>query len=434
VAVSVAQFTAAGLVAVLALAVGIGALAQRAGAREAVRSAEQVARVVASGVVAQLLTPGLVRGDPEAHAAMRSAVDVVLASGPVVRVKVWDTAGRVVWSDEPRLIGEVFPLDESARTAVAEQTVVSEISHLSAEENRFERGGGALLEVYVGVQDTTGRTLVVEVYQRYDAVEDGTRQAWLSFAPASLGALALLQAVQVPLAWRLSRRTRAHQQAEGELLQAAVQASEAERRRIARDVHDCVLQDLTGLAYDLDAARLGGADEDRVAVIGRTATGLRRCVAELRRLLADLSPPRPPEAGLGPALVSLAKTLTRENRQVTVRADDAADLPGPAAALLYRCAQEALRNVATHSGARHVAVTVRRDGDSATLVVEDDGRGFDEVELARLGATHLGLRALRDSLGEAGGLLGMDSAPGCGTRLEATVPLHPAGARTMVAR
>jgi two-component system NarL family sensor kinase len=418
----------------LALAVGIGLLAQRAGAREAIRSAEQVARVVASGVVAQLLTPGLVRGDPEAHAAMRSAVDVVLASGPVVRVKVWDTTGRVVWSDEPRLIGEVFPLDESARTAMAGQTVVSEISDLSAEENRFERGGGALLEAYVGTWDTTGRLLVVEVYQRFDAVADGTRQAWLSFAPASLGAMVLLQAVQVPFAWRLARRTRAHQEAEAELLQAAVRASEAERRRIARDVHDGVLQDLTGLAYDLDAARLGGGEADRVTVIGTTATGMRRCVAELRRLLSDLSPPRPPEAGLGPALVSLGKTLGREDRQVTVRAADATDLPGPVAALLYRCAQEALRNVSVHSGARHVAVTVRRDQDNATLVVEDDGRGFDEVQLARLGATHLGLRALRDSLGEAGGRLSMDSAPGCGTRLEATVPLHPTGATPVVAR
>lgn len=426
VAASVARFAVAGLVVTAALAVLTGVLAQRAGEQEATRSAERLARVVATGVVAPRLSAGLAAGDPAARAAMAAAVRPVLAAGPVVRIKVWDAAGRMLWSDEPRLIGLTLGLDDEAREALAGDTVVSGVTDLAKPENRYERGHGKLLEAYVSVPGGAGRPVLVEVYQAYDAVVEAAGQAWASFAPAGLGALVVLELVQIPLAWGLARRVRRHQQAESALLRAAVDASQAERRRIAADVHDGVVQDLTGLTYDLDAARLrgSGAEPDLVA---RTAGGLRRSVAELRRLLVDLSPPPLPAAGLGPALDRLAAGLAERGREVTVRAPGAAELPRPAAALLYRVALEAVRNVAAHSDARRVEIVLHRYRGNATLIVSDDGVGFDAGRLEQRHAEgHLGLRALADLLGETGGALSTISAPGRGTRLVATVPLTPA--------
>jgi signal transduction histidine kinase len=385
--------------------------------------------------VAPSLTPELAAGDPAARFALAAAVAPVMRDGTVVRVKVWAPDGLTLWSDEPRLVGVSFPLDDEAREALEGDTVVSDITDLTRPENRFERGHGQLLEAYVGVHDTTGARLVVEVYQTYDAVAAAAHQAWWSFAPAALGALALLQAVQVPFAWRMARRLQRAQEAEAASLQAAVDASQSERRRIARDVHDGVVQDLTGLTFGLDAARLGGVDDDDTCgLIARTAAGLRRCVSELRRLLVDLNPPPLPEGGLARALAVLCEGLRREGREVTMRIDERADgLPRPAAALLYRCALEAVRNVSSHSGADRVQITLAADERAATLTVADDGVGFDEVRLAsRSAAGHLGLRAMEDLLAESGGSLVATSTPGSGTRLTATVPLDGAPARPLV--
>lgn len=423
------RFTLAGAVVTLALALLIGVLARLAGTDEAIRSAERVAQVVAHGVVAPLLTPELVDGQPAAQAALDAAVAPVLATSPVSRVKVWDTAGRVLWSDEPRLTGEVIELGEETRPALREGEVVSGVSDLTDEENRFEPRGTKLLEVYVGVRGRTGEPLIVEVYQAYETVETAAGAAWLRFAPPSVGALLLLQVVQVPFAWRLARRVRAHEEARAVLLRAAVDASEAERRRIAGEVHDGIVQDLTGLTYDLDAARLGRPDADSTrALLERTADQVRHSVSDLRSLLVDLSPPRLPQAGLGPALVVLTDGLRRTGMDVSLDVEEAADLPRPVAELLHRSALEVLRNVASHSGADRVSVAVVRSSGTADLVVEDDGCGFDESAVAESGARgHLGLQALADRLATVGGSLEAVSEPGAGARIVARVPLAVAG-------
>ncbi len=430
VSASVTRFTAAGVVATLALTALTAVLARSAGVEEGVRSAERVAQVVALGVVTPLLTPELLAGDEAARARLSTAVAAVAASGPVLGVKVLEPGGLVLWSNEPRLVGEVFPLSAAASTALAEGTVASRVvSDLSDQQYRFEEPGQPLFEVYVGVRDAAGQPLLVEVHQGYDSVEEAAWSAWMRFAPASLGALLLLQAVQLPLAWHLARRLRRHQEAETGLLQSVVQASEDERRRIAAEVHDGVVQDLTGLTYDLDAARLqaGTPDPDLVA---RTADRVRDSVTELRSLLVDLNPPRLPEDGLAPALAVLAEGLERDGLEVRLDADSADDLPEPVATLLYRSALEALRNVVAHSAATRVSVVVSRTATDAALSVDDDGRGIDQVVLACSDVRgRLGLRALEDRLRAVGGTLTIDSAPDRGTRVLARVPLNGSGPR-----
>ncbi|HEX2073923.1 MAG TPA: histidine kinase [Geodermatophilus sp.] len=425
VATSVARFTVAGVVVTLTLAAVIAVLARRAGIEDATRSAEQVARVVAHAVVAPMLTPELFTGDSEARADLRAAVDAVADSGPVDRVTIWDADGRVLWSDERRLVGQVFTLRPDARRALEQGTVISAIADLDGREHEFERPATEILEVYVGVRDGNGRPLLVEIHQGYEVVEQAAMVAWMRFAPASLGALLVLQLLQVPFAWRLARRLRRHQEAEAFLLQSAVDASEAERRRIAAEVHDGVVQDLTGLTYDLDAARRRATSPESAALIARTSERVRQGVTQLRGLLVDLNPPRLPQAGLGPAIEVLAEGLERSGIRVELDAREAEGLPEHVATLLYRCALEALRNVSAHSDADHVQITVRRTRDDAVIVIDDDGRGFDRVRLATSDVHgHLGLRALGDRVAAVGGSLSASSAPGQGTRVVAQVPLE----------
>ncbi|WP_432845113.1 sensor histidine kinase [Amycolatopsis sp. CA-161197] len=420
-----ARFTIAGVVVLAALAGLIAYLAREAGTAQATQSAVQTTSVTARGVVEPRLDAAVVNRDPAALTAFDAAIRRYVLQGSLVRVKVWSADGTILYSDASALIGERYPLSAEEAEALRVQGSVSEVSDLTRPENRLETSFGKLLEVYVGIRAADGRPLLLEAYYRYDAVTQAGQAAWARFAPPSLGALVVLEVVQVPFAWSLARRVRRSQRERERLLQHAVDASDAERRRIARDLHDGIVQDLSGLTFGLDAARLGEPDEARRAeVIADAAGRLRTSVGALRSLLVDIYPPNLAEEGLGPALAELAGGLERMGVAVDLDADDADGLPPAASALLFRTAQEVLRNVVAHSAARAVLVRVTRAGSGAILVIDDDGRGFDGdrlTEQARDG--HFGLRAVGDLLAEAGGRLSVRAAPGRGTRVEAEVPL-----------
>ncbi len=421
----VARFTAAGLVVMIALAIGIAVLARQAGTEKAIESAEQVSWVTARGIAEPRLTPQVLAGDPDALTAFNEAMQTYVLRGSLVRVKVWTADGKIVYSDEPRLIGQTFPLGDDETEALENGQTDSEISDLTRPENIYEQSFGKLLEVYNGVTATNGEKLLFETYFRYDAVVTAGQAEWRTYAPVALGALLLLELVQIPFAWSLARRLQRQQLDRQRLLQHAVDASDAERRRIAGDLHDGVVQDLTGLTYALDAARLGPPDAGRDAELVRsTAVGLRNGIHDLRSLLVDIYPPNLAEEGLPASLTELAGRLERAGVSVELDLDGAADLPPQTAAVLYRSAQEILRNVTAHSHARQVLISATVDAGGATLVVDDDGRGFDTADLERqLAGGHLGLRSLGDLVADAGGTLTVRSAPSQGTRAEVSVPV-----------
>src|SRR5207249_8486946 len=129
------------------------------------------------------------------------------------------------------------------------------------------------------------------------------RQIWGSFAPVMVGGLLLLFLVQVPLAWSMARGLRQGEEERVRLLQRAIDASEAERRRIARDLHDGVVQSLAGVSYSMAAAadRLEGdgrpsADAVRLR---QAAADTRQSMRDLRSLIVEISPPNLHEEGLG---------------------------------------------------------------------------------------------------------------------------------------
>jgi two-component system NarL family sensor kinase len=155
---------------------------------------------------------------------------------------------------------------------------------------------GNLLTVYAGVQNDDATPLLVALSERYRDMQTTAKGDWMRFGPASLGALLLLELLQIPFAWSLVRRLRRHQaEAEAALLQTAANAAEITRRRITSEVHDHVIQDLTGLTYDLDAARLRGRprNADDAFLLDRTASCVRRGIGDLRSLVVGLAPTRP---------------------------------------------------------------------------------------------------------------------------------------------
>jgi signal transduction histidine kinase len=344
----------------------------------------------------------------------------------VVRVRIWSADGTLLWADDRQLVGRRFPLTADQQRALRTGTAGAGEPDPAAPGGATAPDADRLLDAYTGLTTASGRRLLVDFAEPWDAVRAPDRQAWLRVTAVALGGLVLVELVQVPLAWRVARRWRRAQDAEAELLEATGSAAERERRRIAAELHDHVVQDLTGLAYDLDAARLrgtAGGDEGEL-LAARTAARLRAGIDELRGVLVSLQAPRPPAEGLDAGLTALGADLERAGLHVSVRTSDAERIPSPVAATVHRAAQEALRNVRSHSHATHVDLTVRCEGDWATMVVEDDGSGFDATRLRQRAADgHLGLRTLGDLLTGAGGTLTAASAPGEGTRLAVWVPL-----------
>ncbi len=427
----VGRFALAGLVALMAVAVATAAVSRRVGTDQAKADARHVAWISAKGVVEPALTRDFLAGDPEASRALDQAVRRHVLQGSLVRVKLWNRSGEIVYSDDRRLIGERFEFDDDAREVLAGAPPQVEVSDLTEAENRFEDGGRKLLEVYLGVTAADGEAMLFEAYFLYDGVIESGRSVWLSFAPVALGALVLLEAVQIPFALSMARRLRRGQQQREALLRAAVDASENERRRIAGDLHDGVVQDLTGVSYALAAlSRRGmpGASPSLVAAqerqVAEAAEQVRASVRGLRSMLVDIYPPDLNNDGLDSVLAELMSRLA--TRGVVVSLDiqrDLSELPPADGALLFRAAQEASRNVLSHARAQHVHLEVRLDDHGASLRMEDDGLGFHPDAAGSVSSDgHVGLRVLADLVAEAGGTLTIASAPGAGTELAVTLP------------
>ncbi len=270
--------------------------------------------------------------------------------------------------------------------------------------------------------------MLFEVYERFDSVTASARRLLEALAPPILGAIALIVLVQVPLVWSLTRRLqRGHEEREA-LLANAIAASNRERRRIASYLHDGAVQDIAGVAFALaplaDEAAADGAT-GRATELRTAIERLRHNVRDLRTLLVDLYPPNLAAAGLAAAIADLVGPLEARGVEVSVVIDGAESLDAGQEALVYRVAQEALRNVTAYANARTVDVALTCTGGVVRFVVRDDGCGFaPEAREQRQAEGHLGLSLLEELVRQAGGLLTIDSAAGRGTSVELEVP-HP---------
>ncbi len=325
----------------------------------------------------------------------------------------------ILYSDESRLVGEHFGLGrgelETLRTGRSE----ARLSDLSEPENRYEEQATKLLEVYVPVHTRGGTPLLFETYFRYEGVAESGRRLWLRFAPLTLGALALLALLQIPQALSLGRRLRRTQQQREDLLRAAIEATDAERRRIAGDLHDGVVQDLAGVTFSLAAAaRRAEGQGEAAGHLRESAERVRDSVGSLRSLLVEIYPPNLYEEGLNAALLDLLARIEPRGIETSLVIDVALERLSPdVTGLLYRAAQEGLRNVVTHAQATRVDVSVTQSGAMVALEVSDDGRGLGGQPLDDDHDGHFGLKALAGLSATMGGTLSIDSTPGKGTTM-----------------
>ncbi len=420
------QFALSGLVAMLLVALAATIVLRRAGASESGRDARRLTEVLGRSVVEPNLTDGIVSGNRTQTTAFDRLVHARVLRSPVVRVKLWTPTGRIAYSDEPRLIGSCYPLGEDEIAALRGNGVEAGISDLSAPENRYERSEHKLLEVYMPVHTQSGRPLLFEAYLRFSDVAASGRKVWLAFLPALFAALLLLWLLQLPIALSLARRLRrAHAERETLLLRA-LNASDTERRVIAADLHDGVVQDLAGASYALAVAaqKVDRTPTNELAHALRTgADATRQSMRQLRSLLVEIYPPNLRDAGLEPALNDLAAKAVARGVAVDVDVADGVRPSDEVERLVFRTAQEALRNVVEHAGAETCSIDVHENGSDVELVVADDGRGFEHAVLdERRAQGHLGLALLSDQAADLGGSLDIDSAPGAGTRVTLRLP------------
>jgi signal transduction histidine kinase len=396
----------------------------RAAEREALRDARDTADLLANAVVQPALRDGLLTGDPAAIRSLDQVVRSQVLLGPRVRIKLWSPDGVIVYSDEARLVGARYPMQPEEREAMTHGRTVAELSELSGPENRFERPQGKLLEVYRPILTPNGTPLLFETYSRYALVDARRADVLRTFAPITIGTLVLLQLCQLPLVWAIVRRLRAHQHERERLLRQAIEASAAERRRIAGNVHDNVVQGLAGASFVMagavDAVRRQGLTavaED----LDEASAGIRHSIGGLRSMLVEIYPPSVSVAGLGTALQDLIAPLRAQGMDATADTPTALDVPPGAEALIFRVAQEALRNVAEHSGAHTVRLSLRLEVPLLVLQIEDDGSGFDVDQALNRRDGHFGVQVLRDLAADAGAVLQMASSPGSGTRVRLEV-------------
>jgi signal transduction histidine kinase len=225
----------------------------------------------------------------------------------------------------------------------------------------------------------------------------------------------------------LARRIRAqelereeHAKERESLLQQAIDASDAERKRIASDLHDGVVQTLAGLAFSL-AARGSGKTPDTQLL--EAADTLRSSVTDLRTLMIEIAPPDLAESGMDGALRKLLAPLPARGIEVELEAFSETHLAADKTSLVFRVAQEAIRNVVNHSQATKVVTTLRFADGVLTLQVADNGRGFSSADRSRRREEgHVGLHLLNNAVEASSGSLSLESEPGQGTSLMLTLP------------
>jgi signal transduction histidine kinase len=225
--------------------------------------------------------------------------------------------------------------------------------------------------------------------------------------------LAARAATAVELSERVSRDT----------VRRVVEAQENERARLARELHDETGQALTSILLGLKTLEESNqTDESRAAV-----SDLRELVVstlqDVRRLAVELRPASLDDFGLVPAIERL-RDLVSEQSTVSMEVHSQLGdqrLPAETETALYRIVQEALTNVLKHADARRVTVSLRRSDKAVTLVVQDDGEGFDPASVRDGG---VGLLGMRERTALLGGRLTVESSNGAGTMLTVEIPIQ----------
>lgn len=415
------------IVLALALAiVGVVALSHVVARANTLDEARDTTRHIADRVVAPLADEQFRAGDKAAADTVAAALMPRIQDGSFRVVKLWgdagDGRGTVLWSNEEPLIGQTFEMEEEEYALFGSDDTKAEISSLEKEENALERSQGELVEVYAGLQDATGEPMLFEAYVSTAGIAVDTATLTREMLAVPILAVLLLGAVTLPLAVSLAREVDRGQLRMQRMVGAAVATSKLERQRIARDLHDGVIQDLAAVRYTISARLRRGPDQELGEDLTRVSDILRRDLTALRTLMADIYTADLDRLGLAGALRQLAR-----EQDATTTAEVTCELvePLPTSSLAvrpcYRIVRELVRNAIKHADATHIVIRAERRDDGLWFEVSDDGVGFDSATPASSG--HYGLLLTQQMLENSGGRLDIASAPGEGTVVSGCLPV-----------
>jgi len=217
-----------------------------------------------------------------------------------------------------------------------------------------------------------------------------------------------------------------------EILASMLRAEEAERSRIATELHDDTVQVMTASLFALDRVALiarRSENQQIESAVTVTRATLEEATARARRLMFELRPSILHEHGIIPAVNVLADETRRETGARTEVRGSVGRYGHDVEELVYRSLQEALANVRKHAGATEVAIRFEDDGTALVCEVADNGRGFDPVAIRdRPGAAlHAGLDTMVERIRAAGGETTVDSRRGAGTRVRLIIPIQAGG-------
>ena len=237
----------------------------------------------------------------------------------------------------------------------------------------------------------------------------------------------------------ITARAHALRQSESEVRLLSAQsmaAQELERQRIARELHDGVGQALSGVKFTLEgceALLAEGAVHEVAHTLGGLSARIQAVIDEVRRVSMDLRPSTLDDLGILPTLGWFTREFRAIYGQITVETLVEAreeEIAAPMKTAIYRIVQEAFNNVVAHSGARRVALALRRRGGQLELQVQDDGGGFDSsAPRAARRRSGLGLQSMRERAEVTGGRFALRSEKGRGTTITVAWPIYRRKAR-----
>ena len=364
-------------------------------------------------------TAALAEFSPDADfSAFAAAARFRLLGGDTVRVKLWDPLGRILWSDEERLIGRRFNISGDLQAAFAAEVSVEEVD-LNDPETEYERDLGPLIEFYLPVTGTSGKVeAVFEVYQRLEPFNEtlaGVRvSTWIRIGSGLLVLMLFMGALTLVTLRGVERR----RQESELLLRRSLKVRETERVRLASALHDDVGQPLYRLLYGLEALKDSQLAPDAAASEAERLSGLVRQVDDtLRDEMRRLQTSPVDQQGLESSLLALADDRNSPlvtNIEISIDSDRI--LGSEVEEALYRTAREAVTNAAKHSEASKVDVRLTNVGDIATLSIVDNGKW-------QHGPEGLGITTVRGMLEAVGGDLEIRTKAGIGTTVVAQAPL-----------
>jgi two-component system sensor histidine kinase UhpB len=212
-------------------------------------------------------------------------------------------------------------------------------------------------------------------------------------------------------------------------------AQEAERSRLARELHDEIVQQLIALGHGVDRAqRLLDRDPSQMLERLQSMRGsITTLVNELRAIIGDLRPPALEELGLLPAVELLLQRSRADSPEVSLVVQGTERRLAPQSELaVFRIVQEAWSNIRHHAQARHADFTFSYDADGLHVTISDDGRGFVPLSDTDAPDGHWGLRGMRERSELTGGTYNIRSTPGRGTQIHICIPYPGVGGRDPV--